>query len=383
LSAQGRTPNPSGAGSFLSSQRLPIRTTRPGRPRLLVRSSLEGSAGAWDELLDMASLPSPFSRSWWLSAVARGSPRFLLVYDGAQLIGGLALEEHRAFDVSVFRAMGSGPLCPDHVDLLAMPGREVTVEQAVRAWVTRPGSRVFELDGVAARSRLPGLLPSARQTAEVVAPWTSLPSDPDAFLPARSANFRSNVRKAARRLARDGVAYRTVPASSVDDGLLTLRSLHAERWGSSPFLSAYDRFSAAARAGAGAGELSLHELVAGGTDTIASVACFEVAGRVSAYQGGRSLEQRWRGAGTVLLYEVIRSAAGRGFTEIDLLRGDEPYKANFATGERAILSVRASHGVPGHLLLAGHDAYRHARRAAGRTVRSTGRWFDVGAGEAR
>lgn len=331
----------------------------------------------------MAPLPSPFSRSWWLSAVARGTPRFLLVYDGAQLIGGLALEEHRAFGVSVFRTMGSGPLCPDHVDLLAMPGREVAVDRAVRAWVTRPGSRVFELDGVAAGSRLPGLLPSARQTSAVVAPWTSLSSDPDAFLPTRSANFRSNVRKAARRLARDGVAHRTVPASSFDDGLLTLRSLHAERWGSSPFLSAFDRFSSAARAGARAGELSLHELVDGGTAPIASVACFEVAGRVSAYQGGRSSEQRWRSAGTVLLYEVIRSAAGRGFTEIDLLRGEEPYKANFATGERAILSLRASHGVPGHLLQAGNDAYRHARRAAGRTLRSTGRWFDVEAGEAR
>jgi CelD/BcsL family acetyltransferase involved in cellulose biosynthesis len=331
----------------------------------------------------MAPLPSPFSRSWWLGAVARGSPRFLLVYDGEQLIGGLALEEHRAFGVSVFRTMGSGPLCPDHLDLLAMPGREVAVDRAVRAWTGRSGSRVFELDGVAAGSRLPGLLPSARQTTVVVAPWTSLPSDPDAFLPTRSANFRSNVRKAASRLARDGVAYRTVPASTFDDGLLTLRSLHAERWGSSSFLSAFDRFFSAARGGAQAGELSLHELVAGGTATIASVACFEVAGRVSAYQGGRSSDRRWRSAGTVLLYEVIRSAASRGFTECDLLRGDEPYKANFATGERAILSLRASHGVPGHLLQAGNGAYGHAKRAAGRTLRNTGRWFGAGASEAR
>jgi CelD/BcsL family acetyltransferase involved in cellulose biosynthesis len=345
-------------------------------PRLVVRSSLGGSAGAWDECVDATPLPSPFSRSWWLGAVARGRPRFLLVYEGAELIGGLALEEHRTLGLPILRTMGSGPLCPDHLDLLARPGNEATVERSIRDWLTRPGVRVIDFEGVAAGSRLARLVPHAHPTVTTVAPWMTVPADPERFLATRSANVRANVRKASRRLAREGVVYRNVPPASVDEAIHTLRSLHVARWGTSAFLTVFDRFAVAAQAGVRAREFSFHELVAGDA-AVASVAVFEVAGRVSFYQGGRSPDPRWRSAGTILLYRVMQDAARRGVAEFDLLRGDEPYKMVFATGERSIVSVRAARGVAGHAVLAGSDAYRRARRTGGPMVRSIGRRLGV------
>jgi Protein involved in cellulose biosynthesis (CelD) len=330
----------------------------------------------WDEFVDAAPLPTPFSRSWWLGAVARGRPRFLLVYEGTEPIGGLALEEHRALGLPILRTMGSGPLCPDHLDLLARPGKEATVERSIRDWLMRPGSRLIDFEGVAAGSRLARLVPHSHLTVTTVAPWMTIRADPEGFLATRSANVRANVRKGSRRLAREGVVYRNVPPASVDEALHTLRSLHVARWGTSAFLGVFDRFAAAALAGVRAGEFSFHELVADDA-AIASVAVFEVAGRVSFYQGGRSPDRRWRSAGTILLFQVMQDAARRGFAEFDLLRGDEPYKMLFAMGERPVLSVRAARGIAGHTVLAGSDGYRRAKRTAGPTVRRIGRKLGV------
>src|SRR5690349_16934344 len=96
---------------------------RDGRPRdaivapcsLLDLTQLNGWAAQWDQLVDSSPLPSPFLRSWWLTGAGGPGGHFLLVVDGARLLGGLALE-NRHLMLSV-RMMGDGSLCPDHLDL--------------------------------------------------------------------------------------------------------------------------------------------------------------------------------------------------------------------------------------------------------------------------
>ena len=117
---------------------------------LLDVPNLNGWAAQWDQLVDASPLPSPFLRSWWLTGAGGPGRQFLLVVDGAHLLGGLALEKRHPL-LSV-RMMGDGSLCPDHLDLLVAPGHEAAVVSLLRGWLCRPGERLLDLKGIRAGS---------------------------------------------------------------------------------------------------------------------------------------------------------------------------------------------------------------------------------------
>ena len=62
-------------------------------PTLLDVPDLSGWAAQWDRLVDSSPLPSPFLRSWWLTGAGGPGRHFLVVIEGAHLIGGLAVEQ--------------------------------------------------------------------------------------------------------------------------------------------------------------------------------------------------------------------------------------------------------------------------------------------------
>lgn len=349
---------------------MALGTTRSGT-EIVLRDELASIAPAWDELVPTASLPTPFSRSWWLENVRRHRPRFLLVRDGSELVGGVALEERRLGGISAVTMLGSGPLCPDHLDLLARPGYDATVIDAVHRCFAGPGHRLIELDGLAEDAMLPRALPQARPTVMAVAPWLKVAGS-EAYLAGRSANFRSNLRKVRNRANRERVRYRRLQTDELPQGLERLRALHRQRWGESRFLSAFDAFALAAQAGASAGAFSLHELSADGA-TIASVGCFEEGPRIFFYQAGRSIESRWRGAGTLLLFKVIEDAHERGLHEFDMLRGDERYKSAFADQQRLLLSTTMAFGVGGCALSIAGNLVRAAKRSGVRAIKGVDR----------
>lgn len=329
-------------------------------------------ASAWDGLAEGNPIPSPFLRSWWLEA-GGDELRFVLVLRDGRLIGGLALQCRRRLGIEWLRFAGSGPLCPDHLDLVAARDHEETVATALSAWFRRPGMRVIELEGAPASPRVESVLPGRVHREFVdVAPWSALPADLAGYRPGHA----STTRKTLHRLTRAGVRYRTVDAVDAGRGLAALRELHAERWGRrSRFLSSFDHFAVALRAGLLRDEVTLHELV-NGSQVIASLVAFEVAGRLSLYQSGRSGQPPWRGAGTVLLALVIERACRMGFNEVDLLRGGEPYKSLFAPRARTIVRLRAAHGVGGQLIVAilaaGSGIRRRTRRAGRATAGGVG-----------
>jgi CelD/BcsL family acetyltransferase involved in cellulose biosynthesis len=343
--------------------------TPTGPPSLLDVSHLDGWAAQWDQLVDAAPLPSPFLRSWWLAGAGGSGRHFLLAVDGAHLLGGLALEKRRR--VRGVRMMGDGSLCPDHLDLLAAPGSEAAVVGLIGDWLRRSGGRLLDLRGVRAGSLLAGALPGhVRREHMAVAPFTPVPDSPEAYLATLPAQFRKNIRVAGRRLAAEGVVHRPVRGRAVPQRLEILRDLHQVQWaGRSGFLPVFDRFAAACAGGCAADEVVVHEL--GNDDlVVATVTAFEVAGRVSLYQSARLTDHRWRAATTVLLAAIMRDACDRGFTEVDFLRGDEPYKSRFARNHREILRLIAGRGVVGRLEVAAEAGRFQARQAAVRCVRS-------------
>ena len=181
---------------------------------LLDVPNLNGWAAQWDQLVDSSPLPSPFLRSWWLTGAGGPGRQFLLIVDGAHLLGGLAVEKRHPM-LSV-RMMGDGSLCPDHLDLLAAPGHEAAVVSLLRDWLCRPGGRLLDLKGIRAGSRLSEALPGhARREATAVAPFTPLPGSPEAYRATLPSQFRRNLRASANRLAAEGVKHQTFRGQAV------------------------------------------------------------------------------------------------------------------------------------------------------------------------
>ena len=274
--------------------------------------------------------------------------------------------------MSSIRMMGDGPLCPDHLDLLAAPGHEAAVLSLVGDWLARPGQRLLELRAIREGSPLIESLPGrVRCEPMAVAPFTPLPDSAEAYRASLPSQFRRNLRRSANRLAAEGVTHRTKRGQAVLPSLDTLRRLHQSQWGGrSRFIPVFDRFAAGFAGGCAADEVVVHEL---GNDDIvvATVTSFEVAGRVSLYQSARRTEPRWRDATTVLLAAIIDDACARGFTEVDFLRGDETYKGRFAPNHRGMVRLVAGTGVMGRAanLRATQTAVRYVRLGRSAVVR--------------
>ena len=320
-------------------------------------------------MVDAAPIPSPFLRSWWLTATSGPRPRFLLAVDGERLLGGLALEQSRLLGRPCLRVMSSGPLCPDHIDLVTVATEQDTTARLLRAWLGRAG--LLDLEGVSATSRLIDVLPAPVHRAPyAVAPWSPLPGSSEAYLATLTSQFRRQMRKASARLAAEDVVHRTHRGPSALRSLDTLRQLHQAQWGRrSRFLSHFDRFAAACGLGAEVDEVVVHEL-ASEELVVATVVTFEVAGRVSLYQSARRTESHWREAMSVLLTTIITDACDRGLREVDLLRGDEPYKGRFTSQRRELLRLLAARGGTGRAAKAATIAASTTRRAAERAVQA-------------
>jgi CelD/BcsL family acetyltransferase involved in cellulose biosynthesis len=331
--------------------------------RTEVRAALQGVEHEWDDLVDGSPLPSPFLRSWWLEAVAGPRASFVLLFDRARLVGGLALEQERVLGVERLRTVGFR-LAADHLDLVAHPAYVADVVAALRAWFTRPGARIIDLVGLAERARVVDALPSAvRRTVLEEAPWSPLPTSLDDYFDQRPAELRDLVERPRRRLERAGAECRVVDAAEAGPALERLRRLHEAQWGNrSEFLPYFDRFARAARTGLARRELIMHELWVD-DNVVATQVSFEVAGRLSNYQGARDCDRRWRGAGTWLMALGARDACERGCHEFDLLRGAEPYKEQWASDVRAVVGATVAWGWRARLVAAVLPAARRARNA--------------------
>lgn len=332
--------------SFL--RHTPRVTTSPTSPRsplrLEIRYRLDSLATEWDELLDQQDLSSPFLSSWWINNAAEGTSALLCCFAGSELVGGAAFQldtvgRGRA-QLERVRCLGQGTLAPDHLDLLAQPAHAPEVLTLVMSWLKRSGSRVIDLDGLAATGALAQALRSY-EIASVAAPFTKLPTDGAQYLAARPGQVRSTIVRTRKRFAKEGVLFRRVPLSEMPEALDRLAKLHDSRWSEeSAFLDGWDRFRAAALAGAQEGSVLIHELVSGEGEVVATELDLRSSTRLAFYQAGRRTEREWRGCGSVLRADILDWACTEGIEEYDLLRGDERYKADWSETQRLLVRCR-------------------------------------------
>lgn len=348
--------------------------------RLQLRGRLGDLRQDWDDLVDRQQLPSPFLKSWWLAHAGAGHVTFLCVLAGDRLVGGAAFEVDRfgpgPVGVERVRVVGHGPLAPDHLDLLTEADEAVSaeVERLVLEWLRRPGSRLLDLDGLAAHGVLARTF-AAHELERQGAPYAVLPSTGGEYLADRPGKLRSTVTRTRKRFDREGVVLRRVAAGEVDRALDTLAELHDQRWSeASRFLRAWPRFRAAAAAGASSGEVVVSELVADSGEVVATELDLLAGRRAAFYQAGRRIEREWRGCGSVLRAGLIDDFCEDGVTEYDLLRGDEPYKADWAAERREVVHCRLGVGPRGRLVAGALVGWR---RVAPTALRLRDVWRDL------
>lgn len=315
--------------------------------------------------------------TWWDHFGQHRRLMVLAVRTPDRLVGILPLYRWRSRPVRILRFLGHavgdelGPVCaPADRPLMASALRRVLADSrwdlllaeqvpAEEHWGTALGGRVLAREGN----------PVLQFGAEG---W-------EGFLRKRSANFREQVRRRPRKLAREHqVRYRLVDGSQdLESELDTLFRLHAARWaGTRSALLAHRPFHhAVARLAAQRGWLRLWILEIEGQPA-AAVYGFRFAGVESYYQAGR--DPRWDHyhVGFVLLAHAIQQAAHDSVAEYRLLRGGEQYKYRFATADPGLETVGVPHGPLLGMGLPALSALRTARGPLGRMLRRlTGRFF--------
>lgn len=304
---------------------------------------LDRYAKEWDELVAAMTVPSPFLRSWWLEAVDEGAGAYVLVLDDDRLAGGLPLAKRALPGLTVYRFIGQGTLCPDHLDVVARPEVVPAVTEALAQWAARRGNRLFDLSGVAEQSRIPSWLPHARIAPEDAAPWSELPGSYEDYLADRSRSFRKTWRRAQNRFDRLGASVRFCGPDELGPALAAFEQMHHDRGDREQLIAELPRLEAALAAGVACGEAWVDVLAAEGR-TLGVAISFSTCGRLSLYQNARISDRAADNAGTALGLASVQRAVEAGFSEVDLLRGEEPYKFEWGEQVRAMAHVRAASG---------------------------------------
>ena len=191
----------------------------------------------------------------------------------------------------------------------------------------------------------------------------------DDWLKSRSKNFREQVRRRERKLAKaHELTYRlTEDPDRLDADLTTLIELHRARWGgdSRSFEDRREAFHRDfARAALERGWLRLWTLELDGRPA-ASWLGYRFGGAEWYYQAGRDPALERENVGFVLMAHTIRAALDDGMREYRLLLGGEGYKDRFANADNGLHTVMLGRGAAGRALAAaaGQAAERPALRA--------------------
>jgi peptidoglycan/xylan/chitin deacetylase (PgdA/CDA1 family) len=343
-------------------------TGRSGRVEVV---GLDELAGEWTALA--AAGGNPFGTHEWASCWWRhhGGERRPLVSAGysadGRLVAVLPLYLWATRPLRVLRFIGHG--AGDQLGPVHAPGDREAAAALARQALATIGWDVFVGEQLPARALWSDLLGSRvirREGSPVLAaPAGGWP----AYLAARSANFRQQLGRRERNLARrHQVGLRLVQDPEELPGAMdTLFALHRLRWGDdSGFLprEAFHREFAAVALARGWLRLWLLEL-----DGRPAAAWYGLrfGGVEHYYQSGRDPAYDSLSAAFVLLAHTIRSAFDDGVSEYRFGRGQDPYKYRFTDQDPGLETIASTNGpAAGAALGAAVRAYPLAKRRIGR-----------------
>ncbi|MBI2481900.1 MAG: GNAT family N-acetyltransferase [Planctomycetia bacterium] len=336
--------------------------------RIATTDTLRECSASWNCL----TRGVPF-RSWeWLSTwwehYGAGRELYVLAVrdDTGTLLGILPLfRERSATRGRVLQLLGSGEVCTDYVTVLATTEHEDAVIEVLASWLIEAsgGAKdadlwdLLELDGVltndAALAKLVGALSEAGcgvHRKPGLNCWKlSLPASWEEVYDGLSKNRRKVFRKLQRDAIDSGrLVFQT---ASTDDQYRRLMKLfvelHQKRRISlgEPGCFASQRFTAFIEDvskqlwSAGVLELSWIELDG---RPIGVEYCLLDADTTYVYQGGIEPEAHGESPGHLMTMALIRHSITSSRTKYDLLRGDEPYKADWNARPQTTVKLRVA-----------------------------------------
>lgn len=174
-----------------------------------------------------------------------------------------------------------------------------------------------------------------------------LEGDYEDYLATKSSNFRSHLRRAQRKATRDGIHMRELlphhlePASLPDKFLF----FHMQRFGHKSCFTrpaeeafAHQALPALFREG----RLRVFGLFR--EDELQGIDLNMVGRRsLGSWNGGYLTEMQPWSPGKLMLINAIKTAVAEGLGEVDLLRGNQPWKLHWATGKHQLGYVSMSH----------------------------------------
>ncbi len=339
--------------TVIADLRTPQPAARPRAERLSLERALSLGEASWEQLRAQGPNPSPFSSWAWHQAWHATAPvderdnAFAVATfggDGAMTallpLATRRITFRRAPATALTWAIGDVG-CPDHLDVLATPGRALDDVMDVLDGLDWDLLQLDGLvDGAPGARALQAALDARGMTTAVRqlwrCPYIDLPPTWNAYLAERSSARRETIRRRERALGRHGhVAVTFYGPESHDEAWHHLLRLHDSRWkGDGAFDArtiALHRHFAAHLALSGRAWLSTIDVDG---EAVAAWYGFVDRNTLHYYQAGRSPEWNKFGVGGVHLGLMIQRAIAQGLDRFDLLRGDEPYKADWSTGHR-------------------------------------------------
>ncbi len=307
-------------------------------------AAVEPIVGEWDRLAVAGGLPycaPAWLMAWWRNvAPPDASLRVVVAREGGRLVGvapfyaapwrwGLSRWSLLATDLS------------SRIEPLAEPEAVQRIAGALGDFAPPPAR--IDLDGVPVGSRWPEAIGSAGPTSRpawyfrkpaIPAPVVPLAGGTvDEWLGTRSSNFRQQMRRAQRKLAKDGGAFRVARSpEEIERDLVHLERLHNARWdwrgGSSALPSGALEMLAEAGRALGPERFQLVSLEIEGR--VINSQLFLSAGReISYWNGGFDVEFASYKPSLAGLVEAIRMGLEQGCTRLDLGPGAQEYKDRF------------------------------------------------------
>ncbi len=302
-------------------------------------NSFTGLATAWERVLPSGRSRGPFltwqwQDLWWEAFQEEGDDLFLLALAEGQHTVGIAPLLRRHGDLT----FACGTDVSDYLDLIAVPGREAEVAEALAAYLVREDWRTLQLDSLSADSTVLRYLAPALSAAglpvavsqQEVCPTVDLPGDWETYLASLSKKNRHELRRKLRRLDGAGeVRWLVLMDGDIterdQDDFLALHRL------STPDKAAFmdermEKFFRGIFARFGNQGLLRLYLLELADRRVAAALSFDSDGELLLYNSGYDPACSALSVGLILKANCLRDAIALGRERFDFLRGNERYK---------------------------------------------------------